>query len=830
MKLLYDMLPADEAAFKQESGGEKLIYCLPFNMLDGRFVNGFVAFTNKKMYKILDGKILAVYNIIGSSEFKTEVMYGSGGFYAKIDGHSTLICQFIVGRNLPRYAVMVKACEILNETGDETPLVNNSPERFCSDCGRPYLYGSQICPFCMKKLDVYLKLWAMTKGLRLAMFFPFIVAGIAILVQFSMPVLQRYITDTWLVPKAENVKSLTEAEKNELLADLQTDNLLKGKLFEEIENRGDILAIGLEKDGLPAIEISKLFNELLTQEAGDELLIAVKNHQLYLELLQNQKDTGFWGFNPLLGFAWLCAILVLIDLFQRALGVTEARLLAIASGKFLMMLRTLLYEKIQTLSLSSIGRRSTGELMTRVSQDTTVMQHFIIREFPNIFRQLISLPIAVILLFVLNWVIALFVLVPIPFAVFIIRSFWGYIHGKNRRLWMAGTRMQYILQDVLNGIRVVKSFGQENKEIEKFDAVSSEVARQDERISRIWSTIWPFITMLINASQYFIIYYAGSLVINNAISLGEYNQYFAYINIVYGPLVALANIPNSISRFLTSASKVFEILEETPEILDIDLPLDIKIEGNISVKKATFGYQSYSPVLENVSLDIKAGEMIGVVGHSGSGKSTLINLLMRLYDVNEGEILIDDVNIKDISQEALRSQIGIVLQETHLFTGTVRENIRYSKPHASDEEVIEAARVANAHDFIVNLPDGYNTLVGEKGYSMSGGERQRVAIARAVIHNPRILILDEATASLDTETEKLIQDALNKLSENRTTIAIAHRLSTLRNADKLLVLDKGKVAEYGTHGELLDQQGIYYKLVMAQREMAHQIVGEEGDE
>jgi ATP-binding cassette subfamily B protein len=203
---------------------------------------------------------------------------------------------------------------------------------------------------------------------------------------------------------------------------------------------------------------------------------------------------------------------------------------------------------------------------------------------------------------------------------------------------------------------------------------------------------------------------------------------------------------------------------------------------------------------------------------------------MRLYDVNEGEIIIDEVNIKDISQEALRSQIGIVLQETHLFTGTVRENIRYSKPHASDEEVIEAARVANAHDFIVNLPDGYNTLVGEKGYSMSGGERQRVAIARAVIHNPVILILDEATASLDTETEKLIQDALNKLSENRTTIAIAHRLSTLRNADKLLVLDKGKVAEYGTHSELLEQQGIYHKLVMAQREMAHQIVGDEGEE
>ena len=215
--------------------------------------------------------------------------------------------------------------------------------------------------------------------------------------------------------------------------------------------------------------------------------------------------------------------------------------------------------------------------------------------------------------------------------------------------------------------------------------------------------------------------------------------------------------------------------------------------------------------------------MIGIVGHSGCGKTTLINLIMRLYDVNEGAIKIDSVNIKDISQNALRSQIGVVLQETFLFSGTIRDNIKYAQPLATDEEVIEAARIANAHDFIVALPEGYNTMVGEKGYTMSGGERQRIAIARAILHDPRILILDEATASLDTETEKLIQDALVKLSKNRTTLAIAHRLSTLRNADRLIVLDKGKLAEFGTHEELLEKKGIYYKLVMAQRQMAKRL-------
>ena len=757
MKLLYDMSRADTEIFQKsiDSGaGEKLMYCLPFNMHEGNFVKGFVAFTNKKMYKILDGRILGIYDIIGSSDFKTEVMYGSGGFYAKIDGSTTLICQFGVGRNLPRYAVMIKACEILNETGSEEIIVNDTPERFCPECSRPFLYGSAICPYCMKKSEVYKKLWAMTKGLRLAISFPFIVAAIGLATQFLLPILHRFIKDNYLMPTP----------------------------------------------------------------AAEELLSGM------------ERGTVLWGLEPILGFCWLVALLVTIDFFMRALGVAEGRLLAIASGKFLIMLRTILYEKIQTLSLSSIQRRSTGDLMNRVSNDTSQMQQFIIREFPGIFRQLISLPIAIILLFVINWFMALFVIAPIPLAVFIMTRFSKFIHGKNRRQWMAGTRVQYLLQDILNGIRVVKSFGQEDKEIARFNNYSKEVAKQSEFINRMWHIVGTCIHHLLYAGSYFVVWYAGSLMIKRSMTFGAYDQFFAYAGYVYGPLATLSTIPDRISRFLTSSSKVFEILEETPEVLDIDLPIDIRIEGDISVSKATFGYQSYDPVLENVSLEIKAGEMIGVVGHSGSGKTTLINLLMRLYDVNEGEILIDGVNIKDISQEALRTQIGVVLQETHLFTGTVRDNIKYSKPYASDEEVIEAARVANAHDFIVSLPEGYNTLVGEKGYSMSGGERQRVAIARAVIHNPRILILDEATASLDTETEKLIQDSLNRLSENRTTIAIAHRLSTLRNANKLLVLDKGKVAEYGTHNELLDQKGIYYKLVMAQREMAHQIVGEDGDE
>lgn len=733
---MYDLPADDKAAFEAAVGSdEKLMYCLPFTIYEDRFVKGYMAFTNKTMYKLLDGKLLGTWPIIGSSDFKTEVMYGCCGFYAKVDGASTLICRFVSGRDLPRYAVIVRACEILNEQKDDkdpTPITNSTPERFCPVCNRPYIRATTICPYCMDKKEIYKKLFAMTKGIRLMMSFPFLVAVFSVIFQFVVPYIEGQAIDKYINP-----------------------------------------------------------------------------------------SSGVHG--PISGFIAIVIAIVSIDLFQRALGVLQGRFSAIAGNKFTLMLKTVLYEKLQSLSLASIQRRTTGDLMGRVNSDTAVMQDFVTNQLPTYFIQIVTFLISLPVLAFMNWKMCLFIFVPIPLVVFITSKVWDFVRSRNLKLWVLSTRTGYLLHDILNGIRVVKGFGMEEYEITRFKESSIKSSNQSESNAKVFDTIFPLLGLLIRIGSYFILLYGYMMIFRGKMELGFLHQINSYANMVYAPLMYITFIPRNISNFLTSASKVFEILEEEPDVQDIGLPLDISIEGKIDVKNITFGYESYNPVLENVSVRIEPGEMIGIVGHSGSGKSTLINLIMRLYDVNEGAIMIDDVNIKDISQNALRSQMGVVLQETFLFSGTVQDNIRYSKPFATEEEVIRAARAANAHDFIINLPEGYNTIVGEKGYSMSGGERQRIAIARAIIHDPKILILDEATASLDTETEKLIQDAMVKLVQNRTTLAIAHRLSTLRNADKLLVLDHGKVAEFGTHSELLANKGIYWKLVMAQRKMSQDV-------
>ncbi len=482
-------------------------------------------------------------------------------------------------------------------------------------------------------------------------------------------------------------------------------------------------------------------------------------------------------------------------------------------------LRMRVFEKINALSLSFIDGRQAGELMNRVVDDTGTIRQFMEEVFAGMFTQIFIMIGAMVAMLAMDWKLALMTIALLPIAAILVRAFHRHEMRLWRQQWRFNDKINGRLQDVLSGIRVVKSFGQEEREIERFRAYSERLTKIQRRNELFWATLYPFVTFLLTVGSFFVIYFGGLDVMEGSMTPGQLMQFVSYAGMLYGPLGFITRLPRMLMRLTTSLERIYDILDEESDVNERPEAVEHTIRGEVDFSHVTFGYHSYLPVLEDLDFKVKPGEMIGLVGSSGAGKSTVINLLMRLYDVDDGQILIDGVDLRNIQKDSLHHQIGVVLQETFLFSGSIFANIRYAKPDATYEEVVQAAKMANAHEFITKFPDGYDTYVGEHGYTLSGGERQRIAIARAILHNPRLLILDEATSSLDTETEYQIQQALERLTKDRTTFAIAHRLSTLRNADRIVVIDRHRVAEIGTHNELMRQKGIYYGLVMAQLNM-----------
>ena len=517
----------------------------------------------------------------------------------------------------------------------------------------------------------------------------------------------------------------------------------------------------------------------------------------------------------------LLAAMIFLRVVSMGLTILRRRVMTKLSSILGKDLRQQVYSKMQELSLRFLSARKTGELMNRVTGDTGTLQRFLQYHAGDFLNEIILFCGVFVILLFINWRMTFLVILPAPLVILINGLLIKIIRKMFRRQKKSWDKANSLLQDILNGIRVVKAFGQEKHEIERFNEKNRQLRDITISNEQTFSTIFPIIGFLMNISHFLIFYYGGNLVLGESLSLGELIMFTSYAGMIYQPLAYMSQIPRWYNDAMAAAERIFNVIDQKSDVMEkADAVTMDNIKGEISIKNVGFAYEKHEAVLEDISLTVEPGEMIGLVGHSGAGKSTLINLICRFYDVDRGELLIDGVNIKDITLKSLRSQIGVVLQDTFLFNDTVWANISYARPDSSPEEIIRAAKLANAHDFIIKMTDGYDSIVGEKGQNLSGGQRQRIAIARALLHNPRILILDEPTSSVDTNTEEKIQQALERLMEDRTTFAIAHRLGTLKNATRLMVLDHGRSVELGTHKELMEKKGVYFGLVMAQREMS----------
>jgi ATP-binding cassette subfamily B protein len=520
---------------------------------------------------------------------------------------------------------------------------------------------------------------------------------------------------------------------------------------------------------------------------------------------------------------WLMGAWFLVICGATGLQILIGRTTAFLSGNIAADLRSRVYRAIEFLQVSYFDKKQVGAITSRVTQDTDRVWGFLVDGLPYLVSNTLMVLGITIMLFVTKWQLALAVLAPMPFVILISTVFWKPISQLYFRVGQKWARFHMHLNESLTGIRVVKAFAKEDHEYNKFGARNAELRDSGIQADRKWFTIFGAMTLFTAMGQLMNWTVGGYMVYRGELSLGHFITVNSYIGLVYGPLQWFGQLNQWFSRAMAGAERIFEIIDAEPEPYGKE-DTHQHITGEIQFDNVRFGYDKSNPILKGLNFTAKPGEMIGLVGKSGAGKSTTINLLCRFYEPDAGAIRIDGVDYRDIALQDMRHQIGIVLQEPFLFNGSIAENISYGKPGASFDEIVEAAKAANAHNFILGKPDGYDTMVGEKGAKLSGGERQRVSIARAILHNPRILILDEATSSVDVETEKQIQEAIGRLIQGRTTFAIAHRLSTLRNASRLIVLEKGEIVEIGTHAELMEKQGVFYNLVETQSQVT-QIIG-----
>ncbi|HEY9581479.1 MAG TPA: ABC transporter ATP-binding protein [Savagea sp.] len=487
------------------------------------------------------------------------------------------------------------------------------------------------------------------------------------------------------------------------------------------------------------------------------------------------------------------------------------------SNKILYDIRQSLFGHLQKLSLRYYSNTRAGEVISRVINDVEQTKNFIMIGLMNVWLDLATILIALGIMFSLDVKLTLITLIAFPFYAFSVKYFFGRLRGLTRERSQALANVQSYLHERVSGISVVKSFALEQHEQENFDRVNGQFLDKALNHSRWNAKAFAVVNTITEVAPLIVIGYAGYHVIQGNLTLGTMVAFIAYIDQLYNPLRRLVNSSTTLTQSFASMDRVVELMDEPYDIQNDPSAKPInRANGQLSFRNVSFEYEEGQPVLQNIDFDVRAGETIALVGMSGGGKSTIVSLIPRFFDVTDGDIRLDDQSIRSIEIESLRRNIGIVMQDNILFSDSVRSNIMMGNPHATEEEVIAAAKAANAHDFIMSLPQGYDTEVGERGVKLSGGQKQRIAIARVFLKNPPIIILDEATSALDLESEALIQQSLDELARDRTTIIVAHRLSTITSADQILVIENGMLMEQGTHEQLMNERGTYYNLYSIQ--------------
>ena len=509
----------------------------------------------------------------------------------------------------------------------------------------------------------------------------------------------------------------------------------------------------------------------------------------------------------------LIALFLGLVVIQGLCSMGHSYLTASVSQHIVADFRRHLFAHLQTLSVGFFARRRTGELLSRLMNDVTVIQSVVTETPIDTAKQLVTFVGGIGFLLAMNWRLCLLILVLLPLLVFVAKLFGRRLKSLSTSIQDQTAALSTLIEEVIAGIRVVKSFVQTTREEARFSAQVEQSLSLTLRRAGIMAVFIPVISLLTFSAAAAVLWYGGRQVIDGAVSPGELFAFVLFAGILIGPFSSAARVFAQIREAQGATARVFEILDTHPEIRDLPNAIALPaVSGHIAAEHVSFTYDARQPVLTDVSFGSKPGELVAIVGPTGAGKTTVMNLLHRFYDPTAGRITVDGIDLRQVTLESWYRQIALVPQETILFGGTILDNIRYGNRDATEEAVKEASRAAYAHDFIMGFPDQYQTLVGEKGINLSGGQRQRIAIARAVLKNPRILLLDEATSSLDTESERLVQEALEHLMKGRTTVVIAHRLTTIQRADRILVLDKGRVVESGTHGELMARQGLYHYL------------------